>query len=214
MDFQLNDEQLHLKKTVREFATHEITPNVMKWDEASEFPAGHDQGTRQAGPDGRDLSRRIRRLRHGLCGVRYGHRGAVARGWIGRHYRGRAHVAMHEPYLSCRQRSAEKKICLQARDRRVHRRLGFDRTLVGIGCGQRPHDRNQSQGRMGPERHQDLHHQRPLRRCRRGPRGDRPNRAHAWFVGLHRRERYEGLSRRQERKQAGPARQRHVGTDL
>ena len=38
MDFQLNDEQLHLKKTVREFATHEITPNVMKWDEASEFP--------------------------------------------------------------------------------------------------------------------------------------------------------------------------------
>ncbi len=38
MDFQLNDEQLHLKKTVREFATHEIAPNVMKWDEASEFP--------------------------------------------------------------------------------------------------------------------------------------------------------------------------------
>ncbi len=38
MDFQLNDEQLHLKKSVREFATREIAPNVMKWDEASEFP--------------------------------------------------------------------------------------------------------------------------------------------------------------------------------
>ncbi|MFZ0479206.1 MAG: acyl-CoA dehydrogenase family protein [Terriglobales bacterium] len=38
MDFQLNDEQLHLKKTVREFSAHEIAPNVMKWDEASEFP--------------------------------------------------------------------------------------------------------------------------------------------------------------------------------
>ncbi len=38
MDFQLNEEQLHLKRTVREFAEREIKPNVMKWDEASEFP--------------------------------------------------------------------------------------------------------------------------------------------------------------------------------
>jgi len=38
LDFQLNDEQLHLKKSVREFAEREIAPNVMKWDEACEFP--------------------------------------------------------------------------------------------------------------------------------------------------------------------------------
>ena len=38
MDFQLNDEQLQLKKSVREFAEREIAPSVMKWDEASEFP--------------------------------------------------------------------------------------------------------------------------------------------------------------------------------
>jgi alkylation response protein AidB-like acyl-CoA dehydrogenase len=38
LDFQLNEEQLHLKKSVREFAEREIAPNVMKWDEASEFP--------------------------------------------------------------------------------------------------------------------------------------------------------------------------------
>ncbi|HEY6465697.1 MAG TPA: acyl-CoA dehydrogenase [Candidatus Acidoferrales bacterium] len=38
MDFQLSDEQQHLKKTVREFAEREIAPHVMKWDEASEFP--------------------------------------------------------------------------------------------------------------------------------------------------------------------------------
>src|ERR1700694_2125232 len=29
---------MHLKKTVREFAEREILPNVMKWDEACEFP--------------------------------------------------------------------------------------------------------------------------------------------------------------------------------
>jgi alkylation response protein AidB-like acyl-CoA dehydrogenase len=38
VDFQLNEEQLALKKSVREFAEREIAPNVMKWDEASEFP--------------------------------------------------------------------------------------------------------------------------------------------------------------------------------
>jgi len=38
LDFQLNEEQLHLKKSVREFAQREILPNVMTWDEASEFP--------------------------------------------------------------------------------------------------------------------------------------------------------------------------------
>ena len=38
MDFQLNDEQLQLKKSVREFAAREIAPHVMKWDEAGEFP--------------------------------------------------------------------------------------------------------------------------------------------------------------------------------
>src|ERR1700758_3279689 len=38
LDFQLNEEQLHLKKSVREFAEREILPNVMKWDEAGEFP--------------------------------------------------------------------------------------------------------------------------------------------------------------------------------
>ena len=38
MDFQLNEEQLQLKKNVREFAEREIAPNVMKWDEAGEFP--------------------------------------------------------------------------------------------------------------------------------------------------------------------------------
>ena len=38
MDFLLNEEQLHLKKSVREFAEREIAPHVMEWDEAGEFP--------------------------------------------------------------------------------------------------------------------------------------------------------------------------------
>src|SRR6202020_1696369 len=38
LDLQLNNEQQHLKKPVREFAEREILPNVMTWDEACEFP--------------------------------------------------------------------------------------------------------------------------------------------------------------------------------
>lgn len=38
MDFQLNEEQLQLKKSLREFAEREILPNVMKWDECGQFP--------------------------------------------------------------------------------------------------------------------------------------------------------------------------------
>jgi alkylation response protein AidB-like acyl-CoA dehydrogenase len=38
LDFLLNEEQLQLKKSVREFAEREIGPNVMKWDESGEFP--------------------------------------------------------------------------------------------------------------------------------------------------------------------------------
>ncbi len=38
MDFQLNDEQRDLRKSVREFAEREIRPHVMEWDEAAHFP--------------------------------------------------------------------------------------------------------------------------------------------------------------------------------
>ena len=38
MDFQLSEEQLQLRKMVRDFAEREIAPNVMKWDEPGEFP--------------------------------------------------------------------------------------------------------------------------------------------------------------------------------
>jgi alkylation response protein AidB-like acyl-CoA dehydrogenase len=38
LDFQLNDEQEQLRRTVRDFAEREIRPHVMEWDEAARFP--------------------------------------------------------------------------------------------------------------------------------------------------------------------------------
>jgi len=37
--FKLTDEQEQMRREIRDFAQREIAPNVMKWDEASEFPA-------------------------------------------------------------------------------------------------------------------------------------------------------------------------------
>ncbi len=39
MDFTFTEEQLQLRRTVREFAEGEIAPHVMEWDEASHFPS-------------------------------------------------------------------------------------------------------------------------------------------------------------------------------
>ncbi len=38
MEFELNEEQLQLRKSVREYAEREILPHVMEWDEAAKFP--------------------------------------------------------------------------------------------------------------------------------------------------------------------------------
>ncbi len=38
MDFELNEEQLQIKYSVREFAESEIKPHVMEWDETQHFP--------------------------------------------------------------------------------------------------------------------------------------------------------------------------------
>src|SRR6266481_1986919 len=38
MDFDFTPEQIHLRKTVREFAEAEIGPHVLEWDEEQIFP--------------------------------------------------------------------------------------------------------------------------------------------------------------------------------
>ncbi len=39
MNFELSEDQLQIKYSVREFAESEIRPNVMEWDESQHFPA-------------------------------------------------------------------------------------------------------------------------------------------------------------------------------
>ena len=39
MDFEYTPDQIQLRRAVRDFATREISPHVMEWDEAQQFPA-------------------------------------------------------------------------------------------------------------------------------------------------------------------------------
>src|SRR5580765_5293406 len=38
MDFELNEDQQQIKRTIREFAEAELKPHVLEWDEAGHFP--------------------------------------------------------------------------------------------------------------------------------------------------------------------------------
>src|SRR4026209_1711064 len=38
MNFELNEEQLQIKHSVREFAESEIAPHALEWDESQHFP--------------------------------------------------------------------------------------------------------------------------------------------------------------------------------
>jgi len=94
VDFQLNDEQLQLKKSVREFAEREIKPHVMEWDEHGDFPLATVKELGKLGLLGtifppeyggagmgyveyvtaieEDFSAGVRRRGHGVRGVRDG----------------------------------------------------------------------------------------------------------------------------------------------
>ena len=158
LDFQLSDEQQQLKKTVREFAEREILPNVMKWDEACEFPLATVKELGKLGLLGTVFPTEYARRGHGLCGIRDRHRRTVARGWLGGHHCRGAYFALFQSHFSCRQRGAEKEVRQQTGYRRIHRRVGIDRALFRIGRGQRAHDREAPRKQLGAERHENFLH--------------------------------------------------------
>jgi len=131
LDFQLSDEQLQLKKMVRDFAEREIAPNVMKWDEPGTFPL---ETVKELGKLG--LLGTIFPTEYGGAGMGYveyvtaieelsrvdGSIGIIVA----------AHTAGLQPYFCRGQRGAEAQIYSEARDRRVPGRMGTDRAGIGF----------------------------------------------------------------------------------
>ncbi len=158
VDFQLNDEQLQLKKTVSEFASREIGPHVMKWDEAGEFPLS--------------TVKELGKL--GLLGIIFPTEyGGAGMGYVEyvtaieelsrvdgsrRNHCCRAHVALLESYFRRRKRSAKEEICKQACNRRIYWRMGIDGTIFRVGRGQCEDDRGAQGQQLGFEWDQDFLH--------------------------------------------------------
>ena len=53
--FTLTEDQEALRREIRDFAAREIAPNVLRWDEASEFPMDVVKQLGAHGPARRDL---------------------------------------------------------------------------------------------------------------------------------------------------------------
>ena len=140
LDFQLNEEQLQLKKSVREFAEREIAPNVMKWDEAGDFPLATVKELGKLG-----LLGTVFPPEYGGAGMGYveyvtaieelsrvdGSVGIIS--W--RHTLPCARTTSFLPATKPRKRNRKPLT------RRIYRHLGADRAFLRIGRRQRAHDR-------------------------------------------------------------------------
>ena len=214
LDFQLNEEQLHLKKSVREFAEREIKPNVMKWDEAGEFPLATIKELGKLGMLGM-----IFPAEYGGAGMGYveyvtaieelsrvdGSVGIIVA----------AHTSLCSNHIFLAGNEAQKKKYVS--------KLATGEFIGAWGLTEPSSGSDAGSARMTAVRRgnnwvlngtKTFLHQRAL--CRRDRRagGDRSRGAHSRNLRVRRRERHQGISSRQERKQARIAGQRHGRVDF
>ena len=146
LDFQLNEEQLQLKKSVREFAEREIAPNVMKWDEAGDFPLATVKELGKLG-----LLGIVFPPEYGGAGMGYVEYVTAIEelsrvdGSVGIIVAAHTSLCSNHIYLAGNE-AQKKKYVTPLAIGRVHRCLGPDRAFFRIGRGQRTHDRR-SQGK-------------------------------------------------------------------
>jgi hypothetical protein len=186
LDFQLNEEQLHLKKSVREFAEREIAPNVMKWDEACEFPLATIKELGKLG-----LMGMIFPPEYGGAGMGYvEYVTAVAElsrvdGSVGIIVA--AHTSLCSNHIYVAGNEAQKKKYVP--------KLATGEYIGAWGLTEPSAGSDAGSARMTAGDH-------------------RSRRPYARPLGVHRREGCQGIPRREKRKQTRPARQRHLRVDL
>ena len=141
MDFQLNDEQLHLKKSVREFAEREIRPHVMKWDEAGEFPLATIKEIGQAGAAGHVFP-----PEYGGAGMGYVEYVTAIEelsrvdGSVGIIVAAHTSLCSNHIFLAGNEAQKKKYVSKLATGEFIGA-WGLTEPSSGIGCGQRAHDR-------------------------------------------------------------------------
>jgi len=158
VDFEYTPEQLHLRKSVREFAEAEIAPHVMEWDEAQTFPAEVIKKLGQLGYMGAIFPEEF-----GGAGLGYIEYSIIIEelsrvdGSVGIIVA--AHLAVLKPHLQDRQRGPAPALPAEAGHRRVDRLLVAYRAGGGQRRRRHPHAcRTHGERGLGAQRVQDLHH--------------------------------------------------------
>ncbi len=163
--FVLTEEQEALRREIREFAAREIAPNVMKWDETSEFPL--------------DVVKKLGQM--GLLGIifppEYGGAGlgyvdyvlaieelASVDGSIGIIVAAHNSLGTNHIFLAGNEAQKKKYVSRLASGEWLAA-WGLTEPGAGIGCEQFAHDGCKEGRSLHPQREQDLHHERPLCRC-------------------------------------------------
>ena len=146
MDFQLNEEQLQLKKSVREFAEREILPNVMKWDEAGEFPLATIKELGKLGMLGT-----IFPAEYGGAGMGYVEYVTAIEelsrvdGSVGIIVAAHTSLCSNHIFLAGNEAQKKKYVSKLATGESIGA-WGLTEPSSGIGRGQRPHDRGEDKG--------------------------------------------------------------------
>ena len=160
MDFELSEEQAQLRKTVREFAESELAPHSREWDEKQGFP--------------RDVFSRLGGL--GVAGCcwpeEYGGSGLSTLDWavvmeeLARVDAGvalslAAHHSLCSAHVHLAGSEEQKRRFLPplARGEKVGC-WGLTEPGSGSDAGGHAHDRGARRPALGPERLEELHHQR------------------------------------------------------
>ena len=173
MDFQLNDEQLHLKKTVREFAESEIAPHVMEWDEASQFPLSTIKELGKLG-----LLGTIFPSEYGGAGMGYiEYVTAIEElsrvdGSVGIIVAAHTSLCSNHIFLAGNDEQKKKYIPKLATGEFIGA-WGLTEPSSGSDAGSARMTATKSKGGMGSQRDEDIYHQWTLRRCDRRARGHR-----------------------------------------
>ena len=209
MDFQLNDEQQHLKKSVREFAEREIAPNVMKWDEACEFPLATIKELGKLG-----LLGTVFPAEYGGAGMGYVEYVIAIEelsrvdGSVGIIVAAHTSLCSNHIFLAGNEAQKKKYVSKLATGEFIGA-WGLTEPSSGSDAGSARMTAVRKGNNWMLEWHEDFLHEWALCRCHRGAGGDRPRRAHPRAFGVHRRKRHERVSSRQKRKQAWTAGQRY-----
>ena len=167
MEFSLTDEQQQLRNTVRKFAESEIAPHVMEWDEASTFPSELIPKLAELG-----LLGVIFPEEYGGAGMGYNEYAIIIEelsrvdGSIGIIVAAHNSLCTNHIYKFGNEEQKKKFVVPLAQGEKLGC-WSLTEPEAGSDAGGTRTTATKSRRRMGAQRRENVHHQRPLRRCLR-----------------------------------------------